>query len=319
MDTTTKKLAHRLLGGVMGKEKLRISPTLWAQARALYEKRPGIGRQQLARALKISERRASQLLFALANQDIIRGKQIDDTKPPKGKKLKIVFLCDFHLPYHDQQAVDVALDETAKFTPDIIILGGDVVDFYQISVYSKDERLFKFIEDRDYTLDFLEMLRKSFPNVVIHYLQGNHEERLERFLWDRVPEIAKLEELNITELLRLEKFNIHYHVKPLRIGNLRFLHGHEYRGCPGTINVARTIFLKALENVVFGHWHVSQTYCQPSIDDTYKGGWSVGCLCDLHPKYKPLNKWIHGLAKITIYEDNKFEIQNLKIIEGKAL
>jgi hypothetical protein len=46
--------------------------------------------------------------------------------------------------------------------------------------------------------------------------------------------------------------------------------------------------------------------------------WSLGCLCELHPAYLPINKWNWGMALIDIDGQN-FEVRNKRIHNGKVL
>jgi hypothetical protein len=47
--------------------------------------------------------------------------------------------------------------------------------------------------------------------------------------------------------------------------------------------------------------------------------WSVGGLCNLRPKYMPLNKWNHGFATIEIHTDGMWSVENKKIISGRVV
>jgi len=44
--------------------------------------------------------------------------------------------------------------------------------------------------------------------------------------------------------------------------------------------------------------------------------WSLGCLCELHPAYLPINKWNHGFAIVDIDGQN-FEVRNKNIYKGQ--
>ena len=44
--------------------------------------------------------------------------------------------------------------------------------------------------------------------------------------------------------------------------------------------------------------------------------WSTGCLCDLHPDYRPLNNWNHGFAIVEVAKDGTFQVQNKTVING---
>jgi len=40
--------------------------------------------------------------------------------------------------------------------------------------------------------------------------------------------------------------------------------------------------------------------------------------CDIHPQYRPISGWNHGFAIVDVAADGGFEVQNFKILKGKA-
>ena len=49
------------------------------------------------------------------------------------------------------------------------------------------------------------------------------------------------------------------------------------------------------------------------------GAWSTGCLCDLNPRYMPLNNHNLGFARVEVEPDGSFEVHNHKIINGRMV
>jgi hypothetical protein len=47
--------------------------------------------------------------------------------------------------------------------------------------------------------------------------------------------------------------------------------------------------------------------------------WSVGCLCNLTPAFRPVNDWNHGFAIVYYHEDGTFSVENKTIIEGMVV
>jgi len=98
------------------------------------------------------------------------------------------------------------------------------------------------------------------------------------------------------------------------------IHGHEYKNAiTSPANPARTFFLRTKDNTAGGHYHQTSEHPEPSIKGKLITCWSIGCLCDLHPKYMPLNKWNNGFAKYERYDENFWHIDNKKIIEGRVV
>jgi hypothetical protein len=46
--------------------------------------------------------------------------------------------------------------------------------------------------------------------------------------------------------------------------------------------------------------------------------WSLGCLCELHPAYLPINKWNWGFGIVDIEKGGDFEVRNHTIYKGKV-
>lgn len=58
---------------------------------------------------------------------------------PKSSK-KVLVLSDIHIPYHDVDAINAALEYGKQQGIDTIYLNGDIADFYMISQHQKDAR-----------------------------------------------------------------------------------------------------------------------------------------------------------------------------------
>lgn len=245
---------------------------------------------------------------------------IDESKPPfilEGCK-KLWVGGDFHFPFHDRQAIMTALTQAEGC--DVILLNGDVMDCYSESKFAKNpmHRLLK--EEADLVRDFLEYLRGRFKKSRILFKFGNHEKRHQDYINRNADVLTGLDETLLPALLR---FNIHgieeiHHTQLIRCGKLNIIHGHEYGG-GGGINVGRNYLLKAFDNILFNHWHKEASYPQPKINGEIVGAWAVGCLCKLHPEYRPMNNgWVHGFATVE-FDGDFFYVQNKKIMNGKIL
>lgn len=230
----------------------------------------------------------------------------------------ILFLSDIHLPYHDIKALTLALEYGKSKNVNTIYLNGDILDCYKASFHEQDPKN----RDMGYELEqgrqFIDLLKREFPKAKIFYKFGNHELRWERFLRVKAPICLGMEEFRLDVLLKLrEKGVTCIENKQLVVaGKLHMIHGNEYKG-GGGINVARTLWLRAGDNVIAGDKHKTQSGLKTNIDKSVTGTWSVGCLCELNPDYLPFNEWNLGFAHITIESDGKFAVDNKQIIEGK--
>jgi hypothetical protein len=51
-----------------------------------------------------------------------------------------VILSDIHIPFHDDEALSLAIAEAESYRPDGIILNGDIVDFFAVSRWEKPHK-----------------------------------------------------------------------------------------------------------------------------------------------------------------------------------
>lgn len=231
---------------------------------------------------------------------------------------KILVLGDIHFPYHDAESLRIAINYGIEQKVNCVLLNGDILDMYQLSSHLKDPSKPRMREELEMGRWFMKELRAAFPGCPIYYKIGNHEIRLERWLQIKAIEWLDCSEFEIKVLLRFGEHGIQQIDKftTIRAGKLRIIHGHEYKGAGG-INPARHIYLKAKTNVLCNHFHRSSSYIDKNIDGEYKGGWSLGCLCELNPEYLPNNDWVHGFAVVTVDNNGDFEVDNKIILNGK--
>lgn len=232
----------------------------------------------------------------------------------------ILFLSDIHLPYHDMNALTLALNYGKEKDVNTIYLNGDIIDCYKASFHEQDPKKRDMSYEFDVARQFLDLLIKEFPKAKIFYKQGNHEMRWERFLRVKAPIVLDMEEFRIEVLLKLREKGIEWipNNQLVKAGKLNMIHGNEYKG-GGGINVARTLWLRAGDNVIAGDKHKTQTGLKTNIDKKIIGTWSVGCLCELNPDYMPFNEWNIGFAHIEISNNGEFSVHNKQIINGKIL
>ena len=232
---------------------------------------------------------------------------------------RIGVINDVHFPYHDPTAVRTALKTLYRYEIDTLILNGDIVDFYSISFWERRASERNLQLERELILKAFDAIRKAFPDTKIIYKEGNHEERLQRYLNRKAPELAQVEELKVENFLELSDFGIEYVRDKRRIqaGELQIIHGHEYRSY-ASVNIAISYLRKAFGNVMLGHFHKKQEDTKKTINDELVGAWVVGCLCDLKPDYSPQNEWTHGFAFIELQENGHFSVKN-HLIQGEEV
>lgn len=232
---------------------------------------------------------------------------------------RILGLMDIHIPFYDKQALEISVEEGIKFGANIILLNGDITDHFAQSNWVKDPRQKDYPYEIESAKLFFAWLREKFPKARIIWKLGNHEERYERYLILKAPELLGIPfEMNVT--YELDKFGIEIirDMRPLKFNKLYVIHGHEYKfKIANPVNPARGLFLKAKANALCGHFHVSSNHSGKSIGDKIISTWSVGCLSELHPDYAPLNEFNLGFVKIETSGDEDFRVHNYKIINDR--
>lgn len=241
---------------------------------------------------------------------------------PKGCD-NILIISDLHIPYHDIDAITLALDYAQKEKVNTIFINGDLIDNHQVSKFESDPRKRSVKQEFDATKQFLVSLRKAFPEASIYWLKGNHCIRWEKFLLAKVHEIFDDPYFTLEERLRLneEKVVMLDDRTLVKAGKLSITHGHHiFKGIFSPVNPARGAFLKAKQSVIVGHLHRASYHPEVDLDGKVIGCWSTGCLCELKPNYSPLvSNSQHGFAHVILEGNGDYTVKNYQIINGKIL
>lgn len=234
---------------------------------------------------------------------------------------KGLIISDIHIPYHSVEALTAALNYGKDRDVNFILINGDLLDMPNHSRFEKDWRNRSTFEEFQAGRQFLAGLRKGFPRARIIFKEGNHDERWERWLYVKAPEIFDDPEFKLETRLKLGELGIEIvkDRRPIKIGKLNVLHGHEMFGGSGGVNPARSAFLKTLSNLLIGHFHKRSSNDEPTLDGHMISVESTACLCGLHPLYARVNKWGHGFALVEHdLKTGEYLLDNRKIINGKA-
>lgn len=245
----------------------------------------------------------------------------DTFEPFYINQTKTLILSDLHLPYQDNKAIQLALKYGMDKEVNCILINGDLIDFAGISRHERDWRQRSIEVELNSVKSFLNGLRGLFPKTRIVFKYGNHDERWEKYLFQKAPELFGCPDFELEILLKLGELKIEVvkDKRPIRIGKLTVLHGHEMTGGSGGVNPARATFLKTIESVIVGHYHKTSQHTEASMFSEVYSVNSTGCLCGMNPHYMPINKWNHGFAYVELdVKSGEYELHNLKIIKGKV-
>lgn len=252
--------------------------------------------------------------------DIPEGlKSFSDCTPYIVEGKKSLVIGDLHSPYYDRDALICSLEAGGEAKVDTVILNGDLIDCYELSRFEKDPRNRGFKEEINHTIKLLQQIRKIFPRAHIIFKIGNHDNRLERYLRVKAPELLGFEVMQIGNLLRCDEMCITVldSSRTMKIGSLNVLHGHEFgKTMSSPVNPARGLYNKGKENALCSHFHRTSQHSEKTMNDTVISCWSIGCLSELSPEYLRFNSWNHGFA-IVERDKEEFRVNNFKIIDRK--
>jgi predicted phosphodiesterase len=256
------------------------------------------------------------------------GALLPDAEPNKWKMnvlpdgpTKWLGIADPHIPYHCKLTLQVQLQYAKKQHCDGVILLGDIVDFYNLSKFVKDPTARDTVGEVNATEQYLIAIIKYLKPKKIVYKCGNHDERINTYLMSRAAELYGLPQVTIQSILKLEEKNIDFIPgnEMITFEKMAFAHGHEWGGgFYSPVNPARSAFLRAHDCVMVGHEHRTSEHVEPRLSGFNVTTWSVGASCDLHPQYRPFNRWNHGLFIFDLTKDN-WRIDNRRIINGEVM
>lgn len=176
---------------------------------------------------------------------------------------RTVIISDIHAPYHDVNAINALLSFLTWFLPHTVIFIGDVVDFYAVSSFDKDpQRRLELQNEIDEAVGVMQQVKKACPKAKEWYfIKGNHEQRLQRYLWSKAAELSGLREMNVKHMLKLGSMGIEYVEYGKMIYNgLMIKHGDVVRKYSGY--TARAEIEKVGISGVSGHTHRMSLYHQ---------------------------------------------------------
>ncbi len=187
-------------------------------------------------------------------------------KLPKDKITHGIVIFDPHFPFEDKQSYKNVMNYVYDSQPDIFVFGGDIVDLDLISNKSAIRQVEgrRLKHDFDHAVLRLEYLNNILPDATKIALEGNHDERMERYIDDHpetegileVPNMLKLEELGWNWIPSWRTGQL------LTVGKANILHGNYT-----SINHARKMVDNYGVNVLYGHTHDVQRYSKVLMGD----------------------------------------------------
>lgn len=244
-------------------------------------------------------------------------------KLPEDGVFRVLVQPDTHVPEHDDQAVSAFLKFAVDYKPHGYINLGDFMEMGSVSHWDpKDAKPRRFAPEAKAAREMLKRIDVAMGPQCIYkrFLIGNHEDWLDQYLVNKVPEFFDgLEDLGVNlrvqDLLLLK--DLGYRVIPLnevlRLGDLHFIHGYytnKYHA------------FKHLEvfgcNLMYGHLHDVQSYSGVYVKGIREAR-SIGCLRLLNAPFmkgRP-NNWTHAFGIVEYRIDGTYTPYVPYIVDGR--
>lgn len=221
-----------------------------------------------------------------------------------------IIVGDTQVPFHNPAAVELAARIIEDLKPHHLIYNGDMIDFHTISSHQKRRyELLKSVsiqDEIDITIAVEDQLARGIHRLGKKYMiDGNHEERLERFLGTGPQSIlGTLRDLELENVFSYDKrgFSEYYPYGEGKevVPGLFVYHGTLVGSVPG-YSVYKEVMSRG-KSVVIGHSHRSAHLHIKQGDGVYQGI-ECGCLCQLAASYKPMTNWSWSIVIIETIGD----------------
>lgn len=238
---------------------------------------------------------------------------------PKGDRKMVAIIGDTQHPFHDAKSLAVVEQFLEELQPDYLFYNGDMQDFYQISKFDKDpRRITEMQSDIDSTRAMFRHHKVILPNTDKKLLGGNHEDRLQKFLWTKASEFSSLQCLSISELFHLEEYEIDY--IPYECGvmiNDVFLIIHGSFVSAHSSYTAKRMFERHGGCGICNHSHRGGTYYKRNRFGVF-GWWENFCLCSLEPDWIRYPDWQQGFSLVHFFGKH-FWVEQMPIIDHEFI
>jgi len=294
--------------------------------------------QELQREVRALRTDRDQLLEEYQDALNARPVPVSPTASKKsvgGTRLRVV-AGDLHGMRMDPAAARSFLDDVKVLRPDEVVLGGDMLE---VGGWLAKHQPVGFVAETDYSYQediaatnwFLDELQVAAPKAVIHYLEGNHEDRVERWAVDQTRAHQReagylYEAFAPRSLLRLSERGISYYHRGnvyveglprgwIELDGMYFVH-ELGRGK----NAARDALHQAAGDVTYFHTHRADTSTDVFPRTGLVHAYNPGCLCKMQPMWmhsKPTG-WSQGYAIDIIDADGDNTHLQIPIWRGKS-
>lgn len=255
-----------------------------------------------------------------------------------GEPIKLLILGDVQIPFIDHKTDEAVSKFVEDFKPDIMVFNGDILDAPGISAYLGDPKWSGNLNGEfSQVQQYLETkARLAGEQCSIHFNEGNHEDRVRKYIWKNAPEFATT--LSLPELLGTASLGFSYTPyyngveeagsPGISVFGLLIVHGWIARKWSGA--TAKATYEHFGGSGVVGHthrlgafYHTNYSGVRDGLRNRQTDVWiEAGCLCSLDPFYMPVPDWQAGFVAGYIFPDesqpvSRFDIRQVPILGHK--
>ncbi len=207
-----------------------------------------------------------------------------------GSRILVAFN-DMQVPFHDKASVKAVLRFALEFDPTHLVVPGDAMDFYQMSAFDKNpSRQFRFKDELETGHRVIRDIELATPKADRYWIDGNHEDRMRRWLWRHGAAIAGLPSLEPQQLLHLDAWTYLTYGSSVDIMGVIVEHG-EMAG----VNTAGRMLVKRGKSGICGHTHRFHDFHLTNASGSHRYI-ENGCLCSMRPEFVARPNWQHAFT-----------------------
>lgn len=232
---------------------------------------------------------------------------------PDGTRL--VAISDTQYPFVDQPLLEAVNRFISDFQPNDLVYNGDILDMYEISEFDKrPQRAFNIEAEEAWARDLLAKHAALSPGAQQFWVDGNHEERLTRYIWKHAGPISNHVK-TLPEVLGLDKLGAAYVPYGKHVDYLSFVFTH---GETATKTAAAANLEAYRSSGVSGHTHRMSSASRTDMKRKSHTWFEMGHLCRDDLEYmKSHPNWQAGFLWGEVY-DGALHPQLARVIEGRS-
>lgn len=296
--------------------------------------------------LEAAERRIAeqekQIETALSTVESLRRARRPRSLRPPGKKarpqsdLVEVIFGDPHGNQAEPSAMAAMIEDLRQIRPDRLVIGGDFVncggflaEHHTLGYVAETED--SYADDVEQANHWLDRIMEAAASDVVWYLEGNHENRVERWILNlklgHKKDIETLRRQFAADcVLHLRERGIEYFRRdtvydeacgvPGWVRKDKLYYAHEVTTSQ---NAASEALKKAGGNIVFFHTHRAESKTTHIPGVGVISAWNPGCLCKRQPLYMHTRPsgWTHGyLVRFISRKSGHYQVVPITIDGG---